>query len=187
MGLFRLGALGAAAALLAGPAAAATWQVDMGGSKLGFRGAMSGDAFEGVFRRWSAQISFDPKALATSKVTVQIDTGSAATGDADRDQAIPTADWMASQAFPKASFVSREFKDLGGGRYLATGDLTIRGIKRPVSLPFTLAINGDLARVNGAVAINRLDFGVGQGRWKTGDVVAPTVTVSVALVAHRAK
>ena len=78
-----------------------------------------------------------PKALATSKVVVSIDTISAATGDADRDQALPTADWLAAQAFPKASFVSTGFKDLGGGRYQASGDLTLRGVKKPIVLPFT--------------------------------------------------
>ena len=182
----------ASAALLltatAAPAfAASSWQVDPQGSRLAFHGSMSGEGFDGAFRRWTAQIVFDPKALAASKVAVSIDTASAATGDADRDQALPGGDWFASQAFPKASFVSRGFKDLGGGRYQALGDLTIRGTKRPIVLPFTLNITGDVAHMNGAVALNRTDFGVGQGRWKTGDVVAPAVTVNVSIVAHRAK
>ncbi len=174
--------------LTAAPAfAASAWQVDPQGSKLGFHGSMSGDGFDGSFRRWTAQIVFDPKALQASSVAVSIDTASAATGDADRDQALPTGDWFAAKAFPKASFVSRGFKDLGGGRYQAIGDLTIRGAKRPIILPFTLNITGDIAHMNGSIPLNRLDFGIGQGRWKTGDVVAPTVTVSVSIVAHRAK
>jgi polyisoprenoid-binding protein YceI len=181
----------AAAALviaLAAPASAATvWQVNAAASKLGFRGAMGGEAFAGVFRRWTAQIAFDPKALATSKAVVWIDMGSAATGDADRDQALPTADWFAAGAFPKASFITRGFKDLGGGRYQAIGDLTIRGVHRPLVLPFTLTIAGDTAKMTGAVQLNRLDFGVGQGRWKAADVVAPAVTVTVDLSAHRAR
>jgi polyisoprenoid-binding protein YceI len=178
---------GLAALSLAAPVSAATWQVDPAASKLGFHGAMGGQGFDGTFKRWTAQIVFDPKALATSKVVVSIDTNSAATGDADRDQALPTGDWFAAQPFPKASFVSRGFRDLGGGRYQAIGDLTLRGVKKPVVLPFTLNISGDVARMSGQVAINRLDFGVGQGRWKAPDVVAPTVTVTATLVAHRAK
>ena len=56
--------------------------------------------------------------MATAKVVVTVDVGSAATGDADRDQAMPTADWFAAQKFPKAVFTTSAIKDLGGGKYL---------------------------------------------------------------------
>jgi polyisoprenoid-binding protein YceI len=177
------------AAMLASSALAApaqNWAVDPANSKLGFKGAMNGDAFNGLFHRWSAQIAFDPKNLAGSKVAVGIDVASAATGDADRDQAMPTPDWFSAKTLPRASFVTTGFKDLGGGRFEADGDLTIRGVKRPLALPFTLAISGDTARMNGSAVINRTAFGIGQGQWKTGDVVATAVTVTVALTAHRA-
>jgi polyisoprenoid-binding protein YceI len=177
-------------AVLAWPAMAApapTWIVDPANSKLGFRGAMNGDAFTGVFHRWSAQIAFDPKNLAGSKAVVSVDVASAATGDADRDQAMPTADWFSAKTQPKAAFVTTAFKDLGGGKYQASGDLTIRGAKKPVVLPFTLAISGDTARMNGSLVLNRTAFGIGQGQWKTGDVVATEVTVNIALTAHRAR
>ncbi len=174
---------------LASPALAApapNWTVDAANSKLGFRGAMNGDAFNGLFHRWSAQIAFDPKNLAGSKAVVSVDVASAATGDADRDQAMPTADWFSAKTQPKATFATTAFKDLGGGKYQASGDLTIRGASKPVVLPFTLAISGDTARMNGSLVLNRTAFGIGQGQWKTGDVVATEVTVTVALTAHRA-
>ena len=161
-----------------------SWSVD-GGSKLGFVGKMSGEAFNGVFRRWTAQIAFDPKNLAASKVGVTVDVASAATGDADRDQALPTDDWFAAGKHPRATFVTRAFKDLGGGRYQAMGDLTIRGVSRPVVLPFTLVIAGDTARMNGQLALNRAAFGIGQGKWATGDMVDTQVTVTIAVTAHR--
>ena len=166
-------------------AAVPTWAVDPAGSKLSVQGGMSGAAFTGVFRRWTAQIAFDPKALAASKVTVSIDVASATTGNADRDQAMPTDDWFAASKFAKAAFVSRSFRDLGGGKYDVVGDLTLRGITRPVVVPFTLAIAGDTAKMNGAVVLDRTAFGVGQGQWKTGDVVDTKVTVNNALAAHR--
>jgi polyisoprenoid-binding protein YceI len=174
----------ASAPALAAPAPA--WTVDAANSKLGFRGAFNGDAFNGVFRRWNAQIAFDPKNLGASKAMVSVDVASAATGDADRDQAMPGPDWFSAKTQPQAQFVTTSFKDLGGGRYQAAGTLVIRGVSRPVVLPFTLAISGDTARMNGSVVLNRTAFGIGQGQWKTGDVVATEVTVSVALTAHRA-
>ena len=184
--LHRLAIAALALMTVAGPALAApsTWTVDPS-SKLTFQGAMNGQTFTGTFRRWSAQIVFDPKALAASKVAVTVNVASGATGDADRDQAIPTDDWFAAGKFAQATFVTRDFRDLGGGKYAADGDLTIRGVKMPVTLPFTLAISGDTARMNGAVVLNRTAFGVGQGQWKTGEVVDTKVTVNVALTAHR--
>ena len=167
-------------------AAPAHWSVDPAASKLGFQGRMNGDVFNGAFKRWTADIAFDPKNLAASKAVVTVDVTSAATGDADRDQAMPTADWFAAQKFPKATFITTSIKDLGGGKYQAAGDLAIRGVHRPVVLPFTLAISGDTARMNGALVLNRTAFGIGQGKWSTKDVVDTSVTVNVALTAHRA-
>ena len=166
-------------------AAPAAWTVDQGASKLGFQGAMSGESFTGIFRRWSAQIVFDPKALAASKAVVTVNVASATTNNADRDNALPTDDWLSAGKFAQAIFVTRDFRDLGGGKYVADGDLTLRGVKRPVALPFTLAISGDTARMNGAIVLDRTAFGVGQGQWKTGEVVDTKVTVNVALTAHR--
>jgi len=175
-----------AGSVVSAPAPAAHWAVDPA-SKLGFAGKMSGETFSGAFRRWTAQIAFDPKNLAASKAEVSVDVASAATGDADRDSALPTADWFAAARFPKASFVTREFKDLGGGRYQAVGDLTLRGVSHPVTLPFTLAIAGDTARMNGQLVLNRTAFGIGQGQWKTGETVDTQVTVTIALTAHKVR
>jgi polyisoprenoid-binding protein YceI len=182
LGLGLLLGLAAAPAM----AAPAVWTVDPATSKLAFQGAVNGAPFAGVFRRWNAQIAFDPKALAASHVAVSVDVASAASGDADRDQSMPATDWFWVAKFARASFVSHAFRDLGGGRYVAVGDLTLRGVTRPISLPFTLSIAGDKAVMKGATVIDRTAFGVGQGQWKTGDVVATKVTVNVAVTAHRA-
>ena len=192
MTALRTGALATSLVLALGlataPALAAptVWTVDPAASKLAFQGAVSGTSFTGAFQRWSAQIVFDPKALAASHVTVLVDLASAASGNADRDQTLPTTDWFWVAKFARATFVSHAFRDLGGGRYVADGDLTLRGVTRPVSLPFTLAIAGDKATMSGSTAFDRTAFGVGQGQWKTGDVVATKVGVNVSLTAHRA-
>jgi polyisoprenoid-binding protein YceI len=178
------------AMVLAAPAAAfaapAHWTVDPS-SKLLFQGRVNGDAFTGTFRRWSADIVFDPKALGASKAVVTVDVTSAATGDADRDQALPSADWFAAPRFPRATFVTTSVRDLGGGRYQAAGDLAIKGVHERVVLPFTLAITGDTAHMNGQLVLNRTAFGIGQGQWSTPDVVDTKVVVIVALTAHRAR
>lgn len=170
---------------LAAPAPVPTWTINKATSKLGFAGAMNGQNFAGIFRRFDAAIRFDPKSLATSSVTAVIDMGSASTRDQTRDEALPTADWFSVSLFPRATFTANQFKDLGGGRYQAIGTLAIRNIKRPVVLPFALKIAGNIATMQGVLAIDRRVFGVGQGQFATGDTVATVVRITVNIIATR--
>lgn len=179
----------AAAAILATPAWAApapAWTVDKAASKVAFASSFDGGAFSGSFRRWDAAIRFDPANLAGSSVTATFDMTSAVTGDASRDGALPQDDWFAAGRFPKATFTAKTFKALGGDRYQAIGDLTLRGVTKPLTLPFTLVITGGVAKMNANVGLNRLAFGVGQNEWKTTEVVPGTVTVNISLTAKRA-
>jgi polyisoprenoid-binding protein YceI len=167
-------------------ASAPVWTVDKAHSSIGFKGTLEGDAFQGSFRRWDAKIAFDPKALAASRVSVSVDTASAFTGNGDRDETMPTDDWFAVKRFPTASFVVTRFVDQGSGRYQAIGDLTIKGVRRQVVLPFTLAIAGRTARMQGSLVLDRTQFGVGSGKWKSAEEVGTQVTVNVTLTATRA-
>ena len=167
----------------AGPAR--VWIIDKSTSKIGFTGTMNGGAFSGLFRSWDANIAFDPKNLAGSKVVAVINVASIRTGDSTRDEALPTDDWFSAKTFPRAIFTAQSFKDLGGGRYQAFGELGIRGTKRPLVLPFQLVISGNVAKMHGAVTIDRTWFGVGRGQWATGDAVATKVPLDITVTAHR--
>jgi polyisoprenoid-binding protein YceI len=179
-----LAALALATAARAAPAP--TWTVDKAASAIRFSSSMNTQAFSGTFRRWDAAIAFDPKNLAGSRVTASIDVASAATGDPDRDQALPTAAFLAAARFPKATFTAHAFKDLGGGRYAAIGQLTLRGVTKPLTLPFSLAISGARARMKASLALNRLAFGVGQDEWKATTALPANVNVTIAIAATRA-
>jgi polyisoprenoid-binding protein YceI len=168
-------------------AAPPVWTVDKAASTLGFAGTVTGQGFTGVFHRWDAVIHFDPKDLARSDVAATIDMTSAATGDRDRDALWPDEDWLWTSHFPHASFVAHSFRETGPGRYEAAGVLTLRGVAKPLTLPFTLAITGSSAKMSARVPLNRLAFGVGQGEWKATDTVAAEVTVMVDLTAHQTK
>jgi polyisoprenoid-binding protein YceI len=171
-------------AALAAPAPA--WTVDKTASAVRFTSSMGGEGFSGAFRRWDAQIRFDPANLAGSSVTASIDTTSAATGNSDRDQALPTDDFFAAAKFPRATFTANGFKAVGPGRYQAVGQLTLRGVTKPLTLPFTLVITGAQAKMTASLALNRLAFGVGQGQWSKPDAIPNPVTVTIAIAAKRA-
>jgi polyisoprenoid-binding protein YceI len=166
-------------------AAAPQWAVQKAASSVRFTSSMNGQAFSGGFRRWDADIRFDPKNLAGSSVKARFDTASAVTGDPDRDQALPTEAFLSAAKFPVASYEASSFHDLGGGRFEALGRLTLRGISKPLTLPFTLAISGADARMKASVAINRLAFGVGQNEWKVVTTLPAPVRVDIQIVARR--
>ncbi len=166
-------------------AAPPAWTVDKASSSLKFSSSLGGEAFSGAFRRWDADIRFDPADLAHSSVAVTIDVASAGTANTDRDQALPTAAFFDAPAFPKATYVARSFTALGPNRYAAAGVLTLRGVAKPLTLPFTLVITGPAAKMSGQVAINRLAFGVGQNEWKATTTLPAAVQLTISLNAKR--
>ncbi len=166
------------------PAEASKWTVAKG-STLGFSTSWGGQALEGRFDQWTADIAFSPDALDRSHVKVTIDLASVATGDPQRDVALPGADFFDVAEHPKAIFTADSFEAAGQNRYIAKGKLSLRGVTKPVRLPFTLKIDGDKARMSGVTSLDRTAFGVGQGEWQATDQIPAQVKVSVALTATR--
>ncbi len=156
------------------------------GSTLAFATAWSGEPVSGRFERWKADILFSPEALDRSKVSVSIDMASARTGDAQRDATLPSADWFDALAHPTATFTAGRFTQAADGRYVAHGTLALRGVKKPLDLPFRLTITGDAAKMAGTASLDRTLFGVGQGEFAATDQIPAKVTVRVDLQAKRA-
>jgi cytochrome b561/polyisoprenoid-binding protein YceI len=166
-------------------AEAADWKVDPAKSKLGFQGSLSGQSFEGTFKKWEAEIAFDPAKPAEGHAKVTIDMASAVTGDKQRDAALPDSDWFSVKKFPQAVFEATKFIVKDATHFDAEGSLTIRGNAKPVTMPFTLEIAGDSAHAVGKLDIVRSDFGVGQGEWADGAMVALKVGIFFDLTAAK--
>jgi cytochrome b561/polyisoprenoid-binding protein YceI len=166
------------------PVATPEWSVDSGG-KLGFTARWNGQAVEGQFSRWQADIAFDQAALDRSLIKVTIDLASAGTGDSQRDESLKGPEFFDSVTHPAARFVSDRIKSLGGDRYEADGRLTLRGISHRVKLAFTVAIRDGTARVKGGTSIDRTAFGIGTGQWATTDAIAGDVAVDFDFSARR--
>ena len=119
-------------------------------------------------------------------MTVTIDMTSAKTGDEQRDASLPAPDWFDADAHPKATFSAAKFEKTGEGAYVAHGTLDLRGVKKPVDLPFKLKIVGDKAQMTGQTSLDRTLFGVGQGEFTATDQVPAKVAVRVQVNAQRA-
>ena len=139
-------------------ASANTWQVQSG--TLAISVTQMGSAVRGSFADWSAQIQYEdpvtPGPAGDVEVTVAIpslELGSVT-------QQAMGADYFDSASFPTARFAAQIVKLETG--YEARGTLSLKGQEVPVTLPFTLELDGDTARMQGKMTLNRLDFGIGQ-------------------------
>jgi polyisoprenoid-binding protein YceI len=162
--------------------AAPAWTVDQAQSRLGFSGGSDGQPFSGQFGTWDAQIAFDPTNLGASSAAVTIALASVTMQDMSQANQLNEDIWFGT-VFPNATFTTNSIRAEGGG-YVADGTLTIRGTSKPASLPFTLTIDGDVAKMKGELTINRKDFGLGVGGWQDSHVDAG-VKVEVSLTARK--
>ena len=156
-------------------------QVNPAQSEIAFVSKQMGVPVEGRFRKWSAQMSFDPKKPEAGQVSFTIDTGSAGFGSPETDAEVPKAAWFNAAKFPQATFQSSAIKALGGGRYEVTGRLTIKGSTQAAVVPVTLAQNGATGTATGSFTIRRLDFKIGEGEWADTSMVANDVQVKFKL------
>ena len=178
-----------AATLATGPALAATWTVDPKKSEI----LMSGEEFyfnttqTAEFTEFTADITFDPEDLSSASVIVKMDAASIDAGSEDGDSTLMSDTWFAPmvEAFRYPTFTSKSFTLQDDGSYEVVADLQIRDIVLEVTLPFTLDIKGDKAVMEGALTLNRQDFGVGSGS-KEDEKIGAEIEVEVKITAKRA-
>ena len=158
------------------PASAGSWRADQSAGGLSFEATQAGARFTGHFERFTADIAFDPAAPADCRFDVTINTASAQTGESQRDGLLQGQDFFWVERYPAASFRGSGCQPAESGFELA-GELTLRGVTRPVSLRFDFEPGPDGSRLTGATTLRRLDFGVGQGEWAATQWVGGDVTV----------
>jgi polyisoprenoid-binding protein YceI len=101
--------------------------------------------------------------------------------DKDRDTTIRGADIFDVAHWPTARYVTRSFTKTATG-YTAVGALTLRGVTKDVPINFTFTSTAAGAKLDGSAKLNRLDFGAGQGDWKSTEWVADAVKISFSLI-----
>jgi polyisoprenoid-binding protein YceI len=172
-----------AAGLLAVTAALPAWgqRLVPAQSEVAFTSRQMGVPVDGTFRRFDAQVSFDPKRPEAGRVVITVDTGSASFGAPETDAEMPKAAWFDVAKFPQARFESSVIKGLGAGRYQVAGKLTIKGQARDIVVPVTLAAAAPNTLASGSFTLKRLDFKIGDGEWSDTSLVANDVQVRFKL------
>lgn len=169
---------------LAPAASAAEWALDGAHTEIGFsiRHMMVTDV-KGAFDKYTGVITVDDKDPTKSDVNIEIDVASINTKVSKRDDHLRSPDFFDVKTHPKLTFKSTKVtKGAKPNTYKVTGDLTIRGTTKPVTLDVEVSDEwadpkewgGSVRRgVKATGKINRQDFGL---KWQTkldkGGVVA---------------
>ena len=128
------------------------------------------------FDRLDGRFTFDPGDWKTPQMTFEADAASVDTGDKDFDRQI--AGYFDAGAHPKITFQARSLEQTGEGTGKLTGDLTLRGVSRPVTLDLVfngvgpgMMGTGTRLGFSGTARINRSEFGLNQVQSFVGDEV----------------
>ena len=173
-------ALVSAAALLALPALAEQ-KLLPAQSEIVFVSKQMGVPVEGRFKKFDAQVAFDPAKPATSKIAFTVDTGSATLGVRETDAELPKPVWFNVPKFPQATFQSTAVKSLGGGKFEVAGKLAIKGASQDVVVPVVLTQSGAATTASGSFTLKRLAFKIGENEWADTSMVADDVQVKFKL------
>lgn len=175
----------AAVAALTIPAAAQvdTWQIDPNHSAAQFAVKHMGiSTVRGAFSKVSGSVQYDPSDPSKTAIDVTIDTNSIDTRVEARDKDLRSPRFFDVEKYPTMTFKSKRVEAAGKGKLKVTGDLTIRGVTKEVTLDVD-GPNGPIKDPRGSqhmgasatTQINRQDFGVSALPGGVGDDVQITI------------
>lgn len=156
-------------------------QLDPANSQLVFSMKQMGVPVSGSFKKFAANVSFDPAKPEQGKADISIDIASISLPTAEANAEAKKKDWFDAARFAQARFVSSSIKPLGNNRFQVNGKLTIKGISRDVSAPFTATSAGKNLSIDGTLPISRLAFNIGDGSWRDTATVADQVDLRFRL------
>jgi len=131
----------------------------------------------------ATELNFDPTKPEAAKVSMEVALASIDAGYAEANSELKKNEWLALDAHPLAAFTSDKVEALGENRYQVTGDLSIKGVTKAVTAPFTFTEHGDAGIFEGDFTFQRADFGIGDGPWKDFSIVANDIQIKFRVVA----
>jgi polyisoprenoid-binding protein YceI len=176
------------------PGTVSTWNIDPAHSAAEFKVKhMMIANVKGKFTGLSGVLKLDETDYTHSNVEASIPVSSLSTGDDQRDGHLKGADFFDAEKFPALTFKSTNIDSEGGPNYSVTGDLTIHGVTKSVTLaiedvsqPAKDPWGNQRIGLSGSTKINRKDFGlVWNAALETGGVLVGeevTITLDIQFV-----
>ena len=190
-----------AAITLATPAAAApvTWKVDPAHTEVGFDVRHFFSKVHGVFHQTQGTIVFDDQDPSAIKVDATARVASVDTGNDKRDADLQTPDFFNAATDSLLSFRSTRVEKVGKTKYKVTGNLTMRGVTKPVTFDAEFLGSSDVsiegkswgakAGFSATTVVNRKDFGINWNKVldNGGTMVDDMVTITLNIEANKAQ
>jgi polyisoprenoid-binding protein YceI len=156
------------------------WKADASRAKVAFSVKGPLGTVHGTFTGLKATIQFDVKNPGAGSISASIDAKTVSTGIGMRNHHLQSEEqFLNTDKYPLISFHSRKIEKTGSG-YTASGDLTIKGVTKPVQIPFTFTPGGNSGVFKGQFGIKREDFNIGKPGGSTGDDVTISLEVPVS-------
>jgi len=173
-----------------------TWNIDTTHSSIAFslRHLVIAKV-RGQFKSWRGSVSWDDADVRRSSVVVEIDAASIDTAEAKRDEHLRSADFFDVANHPTLTFKSTSLKANGKDSWLVTGDLSMRGVTKSVTLPVTLLGEGkdpwgnEKMGFEASTALSRTDYGLTWNKQLEagGVLLGDEVKIQISIEANKAK
>jgi len=140
----------------------------------------------GRFDDVKGTVAYDAAKPEAATVNFRIQTASVDTGNAKRDKHLQGPDFFDTAKFPEATFASTAVKGAGEGKLEVTGNLTLHGTTKPVTVTMELAGSGkgrngeSMIGFEGTFSIKRSEFGMDKMLQGVGDDVRLTISIEAA-------
>jgi polyisoprenoid-binding protein YceI len=156
------------------------------GSKIEWTGSKVTGKHDGSFGTFSGKIRLTDGSIDRGSVEVEIDNASITTEPAKLLAHLKGPDFFDVERFPKTRFVSTSVRPGGesGATHTVSGDLELHGVKKSITFPAKIRIEGDDSYVNAELSINRKDFGLVYPG-KPDDLIRDDVVIRLAVKASK--
>ncbi|WP_299255393.1 YceI family protein [uncultured Cytophaga sp.] len=148
---------------------------DYANSTIDFKIKNAGISVTGSFKKFETSIEFNESAKAPSSIKATIQVGTIDTGIEGRDKHLKKEEYFNVETYPTITFVSTKVLKTTTGSFIVEGNLTIKGVRKEIKIPFTYIDN----TFQGTLSLNRRDYNVGGSSITMSDDVAIMLKVVI--------
>lgn len=176
-------------------AQAPSWDIDEDHTNFYFRVTHIYSDVIGRFKDYKGRVLFDPMNPENSEMSFEIEVKSIDTGVRKRDKHLRSEDFLDASEYPLITFTSSSIEKIDDSNFKVIGTLTIKDVSKEITIPLSyagtmdhpLVTNTEVAGFNGEITIDRLEYGVGDGKYYDMRVVDKDVTILLTTEVMRKK
>ena len=165
------------------------WDIDKGHSSVYFDVRHTYATVRGYFEDYTGSVQFDADNMEMGRIKLEVKTKSVNTGIPNRDNHLRADEFFGVNTYPTMIFESTGVIQKQGNEYMVEGNLTVKGKTQKMAVPFTyfgsrenpLKKGQQVAGFEARFSVNRLDYGVGSGKYVEMGTIGNKVNILVTL------